>query len=439
MEEFFFKGIWRMDWGLGNPNKTAALIVALMVGLWGLASIRKWGFWVALVGFAGLGVCLVHTFSRGGIVALFLGLLPVLWFAPHPWGWRRILGVGIAVWGIIGFSVYLQAHNRLDPDFVRQDRSITNRFELWKAAPAMMLDAPWGWGLGNSGKAFVEWYQPLDRNEPYRTMVNSHLTWLVEFGWPMRFVYLAGWLLVLLLCLPGPRSRWLSVPLGVWLSFLISATFSSVAEEPWVWSVPVLFLLLALGWRIRASIWPRPVLWLGPPVVAALALLLIPLGWQKSNIRHLPGATIVGKRVPETWVVADDQVLGARHGRTLRNFGETLGDTTIGIVQDMADLPGDLSGSTLVLSGNFVSAPSPVIGDRLAGARAVIIVNPGIFPQELGDLSDVRDKLTVVIGDFAQTPAVHSWSGQFETRSLAGVGDFVPDWPARLLPRFQAP
>lgn len=45
-----------MDWGLGNPNKTAALIACLMIGLWALAFIRKWGFWVALVGFTALGI-----------------------------------------------------------------------------------------------------------------------------------------------------------------------------------------------------------------------------------------------------------------------------------------------------------------------------------------------------------------------------------------------
>jgi len=29
-----------MDWGLGSPNKTAALIAMLMVAVWGLAFIR---------------------------------------------------------------------------------------------------------------------------------------------------------------------------------------------------------------------------------------------------------------------------------------------------------------------------------------------------------------------------------------------------------------
>jgi len=48
MSDIHFQGIWRMDWGLGNPNTTAALISMLMITVWGLAFIRKgknhWGF-----------------------------------------------------------------------------------------------------------------------------------------------------------------------------------------------------------------------------------------------------------------------------------------------------------------------------------------------------------------------------------------------------------
>ncbi len=232
MEGFFFKGVWRMDWGLGNPNKTAALIVGLMIGLWALAYMRRWGFWVALAGFTGLGIGLIHTFSRGGFVALICGVAPLLLWAPRPWAARRIVGVVVAVWCIVGFAVYLQAHERLGQGVVRNDPSISNRLDLWKYAPVMMRDAPGGWGFGNSGKAFVDWYQPLDRVESYRTMVNNHLTWLVELGWPGRFLYLACWGAISVLCWPSAQARWLAIPFGIWLALFVSATFSSVAEEP---------------------------------------------------------------------------------------------------------------------------------------------------------------------------------------------------------------
>ena len=73
MQEFFYNGVQRLDWGFGNPNITAGLIATLLMAVWGLAFIHRWGFWPALVGFTALGVCLLQTASRGGLVAAILG------------------------------------------------------------------------------------------------------------------------------------------------------------------------------------------------------------------------------------------------------------------------------------------------------------------------------------------------------------------------------
>jgi len=433
MEDFFFNGIWRMDWGLGNPNKTAALIVSLMIGFWALAYIRTWGFWVALAGFTALGICLDHTFSRGGFVAIFLGLIPVLWMAPRQWPWKRIGGIVAAVWIIIGFSVYFQAHERLGQGMVQEDRSISNRLELWKHAPAMMVDAPGGWGLGQSGKAFMEWYQPLDRQESYRTMVNSHLTWLVEFGWPGRFLYLAGWLTVFVICLPTSRSRWLAIPFGIWLAFFVSAIFSSVAEEPWVWVAPGLALLSSVAWRMKTSVWPPRSAWVWPPAAAALILLLVPVLWQGTEVQRIRSAVVIGQGPPSLWVVSDEAVLGSGPGRPLRMHWEALGRACVGLVDDVKDLTGVKDDAPVILTGKFSSAPSAADRKKLATAASILLVNPRVYPQDLGDLSEISPKLTVAIGEFDQSSASLVWAAHFPTRRIAGVGDFIPDWPSKLL------
>jgi len=432
MTDIYFQGFWRMDWGLGNPNKTAVLIACLMVGLWVLARVRRWGFWVALAGFTALGICLVHTFSRGGFVALFVGLIPVLWMAPRPWPWKRIIGVVASVWIIMGFSIHLQAHERFGQGVVQEDRSITNRLDLWKYAPTMMLDAPGGWGAGNSGKAFMEWYQPLDRNEPYRTMVNSHLTWLVELGWPGRFLYLTGWLAIFVMCLPKARSRWLAVPLGIWPAFFVGAIFSSVAEEPWVWVLPGLALLAAVAWRIKSAVWLRPAAWMFPPIAAAGALLLVPVFWQGTEIRRVRSAILTGGGHPAVWVVTDDKVLGPNPGRALRAHRQEIGGVCVGLVRDIKELPG-VENAAVILTGRFSSAPSEADFQKLAAAASILVVNPAVFPQEFDGLTDLNGKLSVIVGDFAQSPASQSWAAAFASRRMAGVGDFIPDWPSKLL------
>lgn len=151
MNEIYFQGFWRMDWGLGNPNKTGALIATLMVAVWIFGFIWRKGFWASLVLFSGLGICLVHTFSRGGIVAAIIGLCPLVLLAPRPWPKVRLFAVIGAVWLIVGASIFLQAHERLGQGITERDPSISNRFDIWKMTPTMMVDAPNGWGIGNSG------------------------------------------------------------------------------------------------------------------------------------------------------------------------------------------------------------------------------------------------------------------------------------------------
>jgi hypothetical protein len=65
--DFYYHGAWRMDWGFQNPNKTAVFIACLMLALWLAACVWRRGFWLALPAFTGLGYCLVHTYSRGGM------------------------------------------------------------------------------------------------------------------------------------------------------------------------------------------------------------------------------------------------------------------------------------------------------------------------------------------------------------------------------------
>ncbi len=431
MSEIFFQGFWRMDWGLGNPNKTAALIAILMIAVWSLAYVRQWMFWVSLVLFSALGICLLHTFSRGGMVAAFCGLIPLVLSLRRPWPGKRIFGVVASAWMIIGASIYLQAHERFGQGVVQEDRSISNRFVLWKTAPTMMVDAPRGWGTGQAGKAYMDWYQPTDRSESYRTLVNSHLTWLVEFGWLGRFFYIFGWLAVFLLCLPTSENRWLAVPLGVWISFFTGAWFSSVAESVWLWVVPAISLVWVFVWRVRHRECPETKLLLLPPAVAALTLFCLALLAPCSSISKRGNAYVIGKGVPSIWVVADRVVLGKSFPRPLRDAFAKNPSLSCGIVENIADLPDNLA-STLVLSGRAGWTKPEEIAAKLAPVKSLILVNPVFYPSECPVPKETSTK--VVIGEFSQSSAASDWSPVATVESLAGIGDFIPNWPDVVLP-----
>ncbi|MCK9589525.1 MAG: O-antigen ligase family protein [Terrimicrobiaceae bacterium] len=74
------------------------------------------------------------------------------------------------------------------------DASVTHRIDLWKAGLQMACENPAGFGSGQSGREFMQWYQATDRTEGYRTMVNSYLTFLVEQGRGMFALAVFGFL-----------------------------------------------------------------------------------------------------------------------------------------------------------------------------------------------------------------------------------------------------
>lgn len=417
-----------MDWGLGNPNKTAALIAILMVAVWSLAYLRKWGFWVSLILFSGLGICLVHTFSRGGMVALFTGLIPLLFFAQRPWERKKIVGVILGVWLIAGASIYLDAHKRYEMGIVQEDRSISNRLELWKTVPTMMVDAPDGWGWGNAGKAYMEWYQPLNRHESYRTLVNSHLTWMVEMNWTKRFFYLLGWIAVFVVCFPVKGYQWTTIPFSMWVTFGVASFFSSVAELAWLWIIPGCALLLMIGWRIARQQWPSGKVWALPPLGAGMILLAVSLLGSRSDVWKSGNAVTFGSHSPETWVLVNEKVLGGSYGRQLREFGLLHRTVSVGLAQSAADLPPGQIAKLFVTGGCEKSELQAAI-QKLEPNGDLVLVNPTMAPQELGLSEHDLKRISVLSGEFAQSSRAAFWRDVVPVEQISEVGDFVSNWP----------
>ena len=429
MHDFFYHGIWRMDWGLGNPNKTAALITMLMISAWWLAYVDKGGFWISLALFTGLGVGLIHTFSRGGIIALVIGILPVIYFAKRPWKRGQIVGASISVWIMVSTTIYLDAQDRYGQGVIKEDRSIGNRIELWKAAPKMMVDAPGGWGFGKSGRAYMEWYQPLDHSEEYRTLVNSHLTWLVELGWPLRYFYIFCVLSIILICWPSRALPTLSIPLGVWLAFDVAAFFSSVAESFWLWVLPIASLLVALSVRWTQEVWPKLKIWTVPAIASGgLIIVFLMAGSSSTSLRNLNGTVVIGQGPPDIWIVANTKIMGPNYGHAIRRYlASTRSETaSIGIIESTASLPA-LADQVIVLAGQASDGDKATLG--FLSPKRIVLLNPAFYPQEIKAVSPNDGRITVYFGEFSQSPAATSWQNYATVRRLPGVGDFLPQWP----------
>jgi hypothetical protein len=430
-----------MDWGFGNPNKTAALIALLMIAVWFLPLIRRWLFWAVLPAFTVLGMCLMHTMSRGGVLAAIAGLSVVIHHLRRPWPRNCIFAVTIALTIIVTGAVFLQTTARFSQSY--QDRSISNRLVIWKRVPQMIVDAPAGWGVGQAGNAFSNWYQPTENSERYRTLVNSHFTWLVEFGWPLRFAYVLGWAGVFVLCYAGSAQRSLGfgITFGLWLALFVASSFSSVAEAPWLWVAPVLGLGAVLIVRFRQQIWPTRIAWacgIGAGLAVLTALYVIGNIGPARNFLVLNRGTIcVNTHDPKLWVVvsplAASKTVSTNYPRNLREYCKTVANSPeIGLATSLTGLP-NLAGCKLAVIGALPKEEWQALHDRVQSCQKLILIAPDVFPTDLNLSTDILEKTSVIFGEFSGQSAISSWKSIGKCQQIEGIGDFFQYWPEVIL------
>ena len=123
--------------------------------------------------------------SRGVFLALVLGTVMAIYFAPKVWRSKIVM---LVVVGLVGafFLVdegFIERMGNINPDITdleAQDDSATGRILAWKAAVAMAADHPLGIGQGNFSR-YVGDYQP---DIPGKDTHNTYLRALAELGVP---------------------------------------------------------------------------------------------------------------------------------------------------------------------------------------------------------------------------------------------------------------
>ncbi|MGC1479795.1 MAG: O-antigen ligase family protein [Chthoniobacterales bacterium] len=264
MIEYLVNGTLRWSFGFDNPNKAAVLFACLLPILWiswdwgwrkgrSIASVAA-GLLI-LASFAAL--CL--TYSRGGLVATAAAFGYILYRQ-----WRsgarptraRLIAACILLVIAVSTLVFTGLATRSLTPITSGDASVGNRLDLWTAALAMAADRPLGFGLGNSGQAYMQWYQPLGSDAGYRTLVSGYLTPLVEFGWPLfalTILLLAAWWSWTAPRTSDRRSRPVITGFrATILAFATAAIFSTTIETPTLWILPTL-AFIATTWLTIAN------------------------------------------------------------------------------------------------------------------------------------------------------------------------------------------
>ncbi len=204
--EFTYQGLVRYAYGFANPNHAAALITILLPFLWALRVYLKRMFFKSAVFCLEcvLYLGLVLTYSRTGF---FVVLISAAFF----WGGKyffvdkikrehiklksflskRVLGIVAVLFIIAAVAISFKAADRYFSWLASPEKSITNRFAIWKGATQIIADNPQGVGLERSGFLFTLLYCPPENDITCRTMINSFLTFAVEQGLWMSLLLLS--------------------------------------------------------------------------------------------------------------------------------------------------------------------------------------------------------------------------------------------------------
>ena len=444
-EAVLYQGVSRWAFGLDNPNKAATILACVLLILLAaclrassrgrVALLRDRIGRGALVAIAAaVGYCLVHTFSRGGVVAFLLGVLPLLigtWKGQHkfrrwwPFLFVVLIMAGTAAW--IGFA------GRVARSLPADDASVGNRFAIWRNVPSMMVDAPGGWGHGSAGDVFMSWYQPLERHERYRTLVNSHFTWLVELGWVGRFALVCAWMLAFGMGIVRWKMRGDPLPLAVWVCFATAAFFSSVAEDWRVDVVPLVALVPAVGTFFSAAAARKRMVVTAALLASGLLLsvfVVLGIACRPADVlpihRSADGARMtVGDGVPDGWIVCDAKTMGgATCGRILRDFMKTPEGSgrAYGLARDLAAVPADVR--QLALCGAEADA-GPTVLSKFTALADVRVLSPN-RPEDWLAARGKQTSVSVFCGEFAQACPADDAEG---LTVVPGVAEFLPSWP----------
>lgn len=397
----------RAGFGFGNPNLAGAFFAMLAVGVWGCVTLNierptlniegksenrenrlrgEYRFWICLLlsgVFAGM---MVMTASRGAVVALGAGAL-VCWVAagfPRPRRWQAVGFLGVLV--VLGILVGFGRMGERVAESSGEDGSITSRVEIFKVIPAMLAAAPQGWGQGQSAEAYQNWFQARDDVRTYKHLLSTHATWMVERGWGFRFLYILGWVLVLILCGNTP------VGLGIWIVYGVAGIFSHVGGDWRLGVLPGLALAIAVWRRALDQTWPKAPTWRNGILAAgALTAGLAVVGVVTNiGILRADDGIHVGAERPKVWFFAPDvSVLGKAYGKAIR------GRESAGVAWDMGTI-GKASPSEIVLSG---SAPIPAGGMFSAPYTATWLNPPARLNAHQERFLKLAAKKTIIWGE----------------------------------------
>jgi O-Antigen ligase len=449
--EYLYDGTLRWGFGFENPNKAAVLFACLIPLLWAGWS-ASWGIargWVrgicislSAIAFLGAGLCLLMTFSRGGVVAAALAMGYLWIFGGEKGSWRGRMSGFIRPKGVLSLLLVailvavalrcgMAERSASGLPVLHQDASVMHRVDLWRGALQMTYENPYGFGAGHSGEQYMEWYQSLDRSEGYRTMVSSYLTLLVEQGWIVFGLGVGTVIALWRWSRPAGRYRGVILAMKASLiAFLVSGAFSTTMENPWLWILPVvctLGLLLTVrehpSWgnilthSVTGTLLLVGFLGLGGWYLAGRDPLVRTIGIREGQ-RGILGVSVQAP-VTSVLVLTDPAVMGEQPGRLLRAMAQ---DVQASVILETTAKP-----EIVVATGVECLSPR---GVDARGSRETFWIAPSIPVTP----PPIREKIILLLPEIDEDGRSAWWKSHTDSNlscvTLEGVGTRADSaWP----------
>lgn len=451
--EYFYGETLRWSFGFENPNKAAVIFSCAVPLLWCLWQLswkpgNKWlkipALLVTASGLLAAWYCLIMTFSRGGLVATAVALFYLLFQTifrggkrETPLRMRSEVWLSVLVMVVLAGGTLWNGLGARSTEAFGKDASVGNRVELWNGALQMAAENVHGFGTGKSGEQYMQWYQPLERQEGYRTMVNSYLTFLVEQGWIWSGAVLLAFVLFWVWTRPRCGEIVTVALRASILSFLVAGIFSTTMEDWRLWLIPaacgVVLSILAVGGKKRIE--KTHLLATGGSVLAGCAALFI-VGFLKSSKDPLrrefsegaDGRTVTTlapgtPKARSVGCIVDEAILGDQYPKLLREMALAaqvkilLGDRAKDADQILC------TGSSVHSYGSFQTKP------------LILLAPEKIMEKELSGLASRSEAARILLPEIDEDGRVGFWdevtegalAANFKKISLSGVGNRV-DW-----------
>jgi len=449
----------RLDWfgaGPSSPNKTGAFLALLFVIVWWWAFRFRWGFWLSLLLSIIISVFLLQTGSRGALLALILaiGLLFIFWIfdkkqtehTPQQIRVSNILkrylktdylvrsGAIIISLFILGFySSQLTIGHRISKMLIGEDESTNVRYSLYKSGFKMIAASHQGWGNKQATKAYKQWYQKLEDDRSYLSLVNSHLTWMVEYGIIFQFFYISGWIMILFICMPLPWMPLQAMGFSSWIVLGVTGIFSSVLTLIWLWVIPVALFIVILLQRFYLKQWPNKQSW--KRAIAFLLFLFIGLQLltrlipaQPKIIASVNKITLNKKDCGLLIINPNKKILGDKYGYAIREDIALFKGVTVLLNTNELHHISLNKYSVLLFSG---TCSIPKLNNFLG---RIVCINPHLDFNVALQEKFKKHKVQIIIGSLENWRNLQIWKNrakQIKTMTVIEVPeaqDYIPNW-----------